>query len=83
VLFGLFCVAVECALNRLGALVWTWSFWRFPHVELVVLAYTLPFLALTWAHDRLSLRAKVRAMIAAFALALAAHVLFAVALGWV
>ncbi len=50
---GLFCVLVEVSLNRAGALVWTWWFWRWPHIGLVMVAYCGPFLLMAWAYDRL------------------------------
>jgi hypothetical protein len=80
---GGFCVAVECLLNRLGALVWSWPFWRWPHIELIVLAYSLPFIALAWLHDHVSLRNQVRGAVVAVGLAAGLHLLLAVRLGWI
>jgi hypothetical protein len=83
VAFGLFCVAVECVLNAWGALAWAWSWWRWPNVALIALAYCGPFVALVWLYDRLSLRAKLWLLLACTAAAIASHLLFAVALRWV
>lgn len=58
VIWGLFCVFIEVLLNQWGALVWDYVWWSWPHVYLIILGYTLPFLAITWVYDRLSLRAK-------------------------
>jgi hypothetical protein len=83
VVFGLFCVGIECILNREGALVWSWPFWRFPHLWLVVLAYCGPFAGLVWIHDHVSLRRKVQGTVAVVAVAAGAHLLLAGVLGWI
>jgi hypothetical protein len=83
VAFGLFCVLVEVVLNRAGALVWTYAFWRFPHVYLIVLAYTVPFLAVARFNDRVSLRAKVRWLAAIWTATAIAFVVLGPGLHWV
>ena len=83
ILLGLFCVGIEVVLAKWGVLVWSWAFWRFPHVWLIALAYCGPFAGLVWLHDNLSLRRKIQAMIAAIAVAAGAHVLLANVLRWV
>lgn len=83
VALGMFCVVVEVILNRLGALVWTWPFWRWPNLELVVLVYCGPFVALVWIHDHVQLRNQVRGAVAAVILAAGLHVLLATHLGWI
>lgn len=80
---GLFCVAVECVLNRWGVLVWAWPFWSWPHLWLVAVAYCGPMLALAWIYDRVSLRRQVQGAIAAVALAAVCHLVLASGLGWV
>jgi hypothetical protein len=80
---GLFCVFVECALNRIGALVWAWPLWRLPNVALIAVAYCVPFRALVWIHDHVSLRAKIRGALVAVALAFGCHLVLAVGLGWI
>jgi hypothetical protein len=80
---GVFCVAVETVLNRLGALIWIWPFWRWPHLELVVVAYSAPFLALAWIYDRVSVRNQVRGAAVMVALAAFLHWLLAMRLGWI
>jgi hypothetical protein len=83
VVFGLFCVAVESVLNRWGVLVWTWPFWRWPHLWLVAVAYCGPMLLLVRIYDRVSLRRQVQGAAAAVALAALCHLVLASGLGWV
>lgn len=80
---GLFCVSVETLLNRVGALVWTWSFWRWPNMFLIAFSYCAPFVLLVWIHDHAHRQTKILGAITAVVLALAAHWLFAIHLGWV
>ena len=70
---GVFCVAMETILNRWDALIWHWSFWRWPNIALIVLAYAGPLVLLAWAYDHWSLRTKVRVMV---------FMLVALAAGW-
>lgn len=49
---GAFCVFVEVLLNRSGALVWEWWFWRWPHIGVIAFAYCAPFVLLEWVHER-------------------------------
>ncbi len=56
---GLFCVLVECALNKAGVLVWTWKYWNWPHIWTIVINYMTPFFLLTWAHFNISRKGKV------------------------
>jgi hypothetical protein len=83
IVFGLFCVGVEVVLAKTGALVWSWAFWRAPHVWLICLAYCGPFAGLVWLYDNLNLRRKRQGMIGAMLLAAGAHLVFANLLGWV
>ena len=62
VLWGLFCTLVEVILNQWGALVWEYSWWRWPNIYLLLIGYTAPFLVITWAYDRLTLRIKAIAV---------------------
>jgi len=81
--WALVAVFVEVLLNRCGLLTWDYPWWGWPHVWLIVAAYCLFFLVLTWAHDRLSLRAKARLAILLPLAALLCHLVFATVLGWV
>lgn len=80
---GAFCVAVELVLNRLGVLLWSWPFWRWPHIWLILLAYCGPCVTLAWLYDRVSLRRKVKGMLVAIAMAAGCHLVLASLLGWV
>lgn len=80
---GIFCVTIEVLLNRAGVLHWSWPFWRWPHVWLIVVAYCAPCVALVWLHDHLSLRQSVRVMILAIAVAVSCHLMFSYTLGWI
>ncbi len=80
---GLFCVAVECVLNRVGLLEWSWWFWRWPMVGLIVVAYSAPFVALVWAHERWSVRTKERFAAGTIALAVVCHYVLGVRLQWI
>ena len=81
--FGLFCVAVESVLNAWGALAWAWSYWRWPQVEFIVVAYCLPFVVLAWLHDRWDLRTRIIALGVTVTAAVACHLVLAVWLGWI
>ncbi len=52
-LLGVFCIVVELLLNRSGALVWTWYFWKSPYVGVAAFSYYLPFLVMAQLYDRL------------------------------
>jgi len=80
---GLFSVFVEILLNRAGLLIWDNVWWKWPHIWLIVVAYCLPFVVVTWCHDHLTLRIKTIAAVAVPALAVACHLIFATWLGWI
>ncbi|MBU2487877.1 MAG: hypothetical protein KKA60_00640 [Proteobacteria bacterium] len=80
---GLFCVAVECALNRLGVLVWTWRFWNWPHIWVIVINYLTPFFLVTWGYYRLSQRAKGIILGVFLALDFAMWAVFVNILSWI
>ena len=82
-LLGLFCVAVEVTLNRWGALVWEYWWWRWPNIYLLVIGYCAPFYLLTWFHDRFSIRAKTIVLAIWLGLAVVAWLVFAVRLRWI
>ena len=84
VAFALFCVAVEVWLNHIGALVWTYSFWSFPHVWLVFLIGYLPyFLLACWVHDHPRREVQVGVVVALFSLDAVLLAVFAGVLGWI
>ena len=81
--FGLFCVFVEVALNRWGALIWAWRFWSWPHIWPIVAAYSAPFMFLAWFHDRFSLKGKSIGAALTVDGAITAYCVFAGGLGWI
>lgn len=80
---GLAGMFVEIILNQCNMLIWAYSFWNWPNVYLIAIAYVTPLLILVWLHDHLSLRAKKIAVVLMSTLAIASHVIFATILGWV
>jgi hypothetical protein len=81
--FGLFCVGVEAVLDRWGALVWAWWFWRWPQLWLVALVYCGPFVALVQVHDRVGARTKAIGAGVLVGAAVLAHLVLAVGLRWI
>lgn len=82
-LLGLFCVAVEVILNRWGALVWEYWWWRWPNIYLLIIGYCAPFYLLTWFYDRFSLRGKTIVLAVWSSLAISGWLVFAVGLRWI
>lgn len=82
-LWGLCCVFVEVLLNRIGLLVWDYSWWNWPNVYLLLVGYTLPFYLITWAHDHLSLRIKTIILLSWLAFNVALWLIFVTGLGWI
>jgi hypothetical protein len=76
-------VFVEVLLNQVGLLVWEYKYWSWPHIYLILVWWTIPYLILVWMHDHLSLEAKRIAAVAGLAVAACFHSVFAVALKWV
>ena len=60
VFWGIFCTLVEVILNRWGALVWEYAWWRWPNIFLLFVGYTAPFLVITWLYDRFTIKLKAR-----------------------
>lgn len=80
---GLVCVLVESVLNAWGALAWAWTYWSWPHIEFIAVAYCLPFVLLAWLHDHWSMRARLIGLGVTVAGAVACHLVLAVWLRWV
>jgi hypothetical protein len=76
-------VFVEVLLNRGGILVWEYTYWRWPNIYFMLIWWAVPYYALLWLHDNLSVAAKGRLAAASSAFAAGCHLLFAVLLGWV
>jgi hypothetical protein len=81
--FAAFCALVETLLNRVGALVWAYKYWSWPHVWTVFLGYALPMLATAWLYDRLSVRAKARALVICLVVDVVLWVVFVDVLRWI
>jgi hypothetical protein len=81
--FGLTALTIEVLLNQAGLLVWEYPWWSWPHVWLIAVVYTGPWLLLARLHDRLTLRTKAITAGCLVAAALICHLLFAVALEWI
>ena len=82
--FALFCVFVEVILNKWGALVWDYAWWRWPNIELIIVAYAGGFWLLTWFYDLdVSLKIKTAMTVALYCADVVAFLVFAVALKWV
>ncbi len=82
-MFGVFAVFVEVLLNRANVLVWDYSWWSWPNIWLIVVAYTGPFVFIAWLHDRFQLKTKVIMMSVIWSLAVVCHLIFAVFLKWI
>jgi hypothetical protein len=83
VFWGIFCTLVEVTLNRMNVLIWEYSWWRWPNIYIIIINYTAPFLLITWAYDRLSLRFKVRALGIFILVDIIMWVVFSTILKWI
>ncbi len=80
---GLFSTAVECALNRAGALVWVYRFWNWPHIWIILINYCLPYFLCTWGHYNISRQGKIRIFWILAAVNIVFWVVFVNVLGWI
>jgi len=77
-------VFIEVILNRIGALVWEYSFWNWPNVFLIFLVGYLTFFAVAyWVHDMEKIRNKIAALIVIYGIDLAGIIVFGVILRWI
>ena len=81
--FAVGCVLVETLLNNWGALVWDYSWWRWPNIWLIIVAYFAGFFGITIFHDLKSMKAKVWITVGAYAADLILVILFVWTLKWV
>ncbi|HUX98764.1 MAG TPA: hypothetical protein VMV49_04375 [Candidatus Deferrimicrobium sp.] len=81
-ILGLLCVFVEVLLNQWGALVWEWSWWNWPFIPLIIIAYTLPIYLITWVYDHKTLNFKIKATILIFVIAITMFIVFS-NLSWI
>ncbi|MBW1989496.1 MAG: hypothetical protein JRI97_08115 [Deltaproteobacteria bacterium] len=81
---GLFCIAVELTLNRMGYLVWQNKYWgNWPHTWTLFVNYLVPFFAITWGHFHLSDYTKGMILIIILAVDTAMWMVFVNLLGWI
>ncbi|MCX5866587.1 MAG: hypothetical protein NT009_03760 [Proteobacteria bacterium] len=83
VFWGIFCTLVEVTLNRMNVLIWEYSWWRWPHIYIIIINYTAPFLLITWAYDRLTLKFKIRALGIFILVDVIAWIVFSTILKWI
>ena len=83
VLYGLMGVGVEIVLNRMGVLTWDHSWWNWPNIWLIIIAYTLPCWFFSWYADKVNIRMKVLLLACTITCAVLCHIAFAVVLKWV
>jgi len=81
---SVFCVAIECLLNAVGALTWDYSWWNLRMPWLIFAVGYLPFFVVAfWVHDMPTLRQKVRAVGVIYAFDAACLLLFGAWLRWI
>ena len=76
-------VFAEVLLNKVGMLVWEYKYWSWPHIYLIVVWWTIPYLILVWMHDHLSLKGKKIAAVMGLTVAACFHFVFSGILKWV
>ncbi len=81
--FALGCVFVEVLLNKWGALVWDYAWWRWPNIWLIVLAYFGGFYGISIFHDLKSPKTKVLITAGAFLADLVLVIVFVWTLKWI
>ncbi|MHB8894048.1 MAG: hypothetical protein ACYC99_02570 [Candidatus Geothermincolia bacterium] len=81
--FAVGCVLVETLLNKWGALVWDYAWWRWPNVWLIVLAYFAGFYGISIFHDLKSLKTKAWITIGAYAADMVLVIVFVWTLKWI
>lgn len=78
------CVFIEILLNRAGALIWEYSWWRFPNVLLLFLLGYLPFMVVSfWVHDMEKIKSKLAVLAVIYGIDSAAILVFACGLKWI
>ena len=81
---SIFCVIVEILLNSVSALTWDYAWWRASAPWLIFLIGYLPFFLVSfWVFDMKSLRKKITAVGAIYAVDIVCLVLFVGILRWI
>lgn len=81
--FALICVFVEVILNQWGVLVWDYSWWNWPNVWLIVLAYFIGFGICALFYDLGSMKLKLGVTAGVYCLDIVLVILFVVVLEWI
>lgn len=81
--FALGCVLVETLLNKWGALVWDYAWWRWPNIWLIVLAYFVGFYGISLFHDLRSMKVKAWITAGVYAADLLLVIIFVWTLNWI
>jgi hypothetical protein len=82
-IWGVSCAFVEVLLNKWNALIWEYEYWSWPKIYLVIVAYSVPFLIVTWIYDNTSIRTKTSLLIFWVLAAAISWVLFVNILKWI
>lgn len=77
------CVFVEVLLNRWGALVWEYPWWRWPNIWLIILAYFAGFYGISLFHDLSSRKVKMWITVGAYAADAVLIIVLVLALDWI
>lgn len=81
---SVFCVLVEIVLNRWNALIWEYSWWNWYSPWLIIIfGYSLYMFFSFWVHDLKSMKTKLIAVGAMFAVDIVGYGVFMGILGWV
>jgi len=83
VAFAVGCVFVEVILNRWGALVWHYAWWRWPNIWLIIVAYFVGFYGIALFFDLPSRKLKLSITLGAYALDLVLVIVFVWSLKWI
>jgi len=84
VLNSILAVFIEVILNRIGALVWEYSFWNWPNVFLIFLiGYLTFFVVAYWVHDMEKVRNKIIVLSVIYGINLVGIIIFGVILRWI
>jgi hypothetical protein len=84
VMNSLLCVFIEVILNRVGALVWDYSWWNWPNIFLIILFGYMPFMLVSfWVYDMEKISNKIAALVAIFGVDIGGLIAFGVILKWI
>jgi len=81
--FALGCVFVEVILNRWGVLVWEYSWWNWPNIWLIIVAYCFGFGLCVLFFDLKSMKVKGALAVGIYAFDVLCFFLFAFLLDWI